>query len=309
MTEHRNLVVCCDGTWNEPESSTNVIRFKDAIHRTAQQLVNYESGVGTRAWEALPGGIYGYGLEKRVLGSYRWLRKCFNQRDWTREQNKIFLLGFSRGAYTVRRLSGLLAHSGMPKKAADVNIGWEVYQERDTKSATKLKREGRFFDISVEMIGVWDTVKSTNDPDYHDSKLASNVVAGYHAMAIDERRRFFPVLKWDRDQRALQVWFAGVHSDVGGGYKETGLSDIALRWMILHAHRHGLRFRKDKVESVNPRPTGMLHDSMTGIWKPLGEKARSIPKTAWIHPSVRTRINNRETYRPANLPDEPQYWD
>lgn len=308
MSEVRNLIIGCDGTWNEPECDTNVLLFLGAIRQTRRQVTHYEKGVGTRAWEALPGGIYGYGLDKRILGSYRFLRKSFSQPSWTRDQNRIFLIGFSRGAYTARRISGLLLHSGIPKKAADVELGWEMYKERDTRSAKKLKREGRFFDVPVEMIGVWDTVKATNDADYHDSKLASNVKAGYHAMAIDERRLFFPVLKWNKDSRALQVWFAGVHSDVGGGYDEKGLSNTALRWMIYRAAGHGLTFRKDKVKNIKASSLGKMHDSLKGVWTVLGKRTRSIPKTALIHPSVRTRMKNRAKYRPENLPDDPKYW-
>jgi uncharacterized protein (DUF2235 family) len=304
----RNLFVGCDGTWNEPESSTNVKRFLDAVRQTDRQVVHYEKGVGTRAFEALPGGIYGYGLEKRVLGSYRFLRKCFAQRAWSREQNRIFLLGFSRGAYTVRRISGLLAHSGLPKKAEDVELGWEVFKQRDTRGAATLKREGRFYDVPVEMVGVWDTVKGTNDPDYNDSKMASNVTAGYHAMATDERRKFFPVLKWSQDPRALQVWFPGVHSDVGGGYKESGLSNGALRWMIFRALGHGVAFRQDKVTAIKASPLGKIHESLQGVWTALGERQRRIPRTSWIHPSVGTRRKQRTTYRPTNLPAPPRYW-
>ena len=265
--------------------------------------------MGTRAWEALSGGIYGYGLDKRILGSYRFLRKRFADSGWDREQNKVFLFGFSRGAYTVRRLSGLIAHAGLPVKSKDCDLGWELYKEKDSVSAAKLKREGRFFDIPVEMIGVWDTVKATNDADYHDMNLAENVIAGYHAIAINERRRFFPALKWRRDKRALQVWFAGVHSDVGGGYAKTGLSDIALRWMIDRALSHGLKFKRKSVEQgIAPNARGKIHDSCEGIWVALGKKQRSIPRTDFVHNSVETRLNAVAAYKPANLPASPRYW-
>ncbi len=318
MTRSRSLIVGCDGTWNEPEqlengkpAPTNVVKFLDSLARLdGRQQTHYEEGVGTRTWEALPGGVYGYGLDKRILGGYRFLRRCFQERGWKREENKVFLLGFSRGAYTARRLSGLIAHSGLPVKSSDANLGWEMYQHRDTTSARRLKKQGRFFDITVEMIGVWDTVKSTNDADYHDSKLSDNVVAGYHAMAIDERRKFFPILKWSRNRRATQVWFAGVHSDVGGGYASQGLSDIALRWMIYRAMGHGLQFKKDYVRAnVKPNPRGQLHDSFQGIWVPLGTRQRSIPKTDLVHPSVKTRLSARPGYRPTNLPEDPVYWE
>lgn len=317
MSKTRNLIIGCDGTWNEPEqldngeaAPTNVVKFMNALASlNGRQKQHYEQGVGTRAWEALAGGVYGYGLEKRIQGSYRFLRKRFADRSWQRDQNKVFLFGFSRGAYTARRISGLIAHSGLPVRARDTQLGWEMYRERDAKSAKKLKAEGRFFDIPVEMVGVWDTVKATNDADYHDSKLSANVVAGYHAMAIDEGRRMFPILKWRRDARAEQVWFSGVHSDVGGGYASTGLADIALRWMIDRALGHGLQFKAKTVkDTVKPSPRGKLHDSLQGVWVALGTKQRSIPKTDLVHPFVKTRLDKVASYRPANLPAQPKYW-
>ena len=159
------------------------------------------------------------------------------------------------------------------------------------------------------MVGVWDTVKATNDPDYHDQELSGNVVAGYHAMAIDEKRKFFPVLRWKRDQRVLQAWFAGVHSDVGGGYANPGLSDIALNWMIYRAIGHGLKFKKSYLdEHVSPRPSAAIHDSFKGIWKPLGENERKILKTDFVHRAVAERLEKKPGYRPQNLPAEPRYW-
>ncbi|MBW2275349.1 MAG: DUF2235 domain-containing protein [Deltaproteobacteria bacterium] len=317
MSETRNLVIGCDGTWNEPQqmsdgvpSPTNVVKFLRALKRLpGRQRHHYEKGVGSRAWESLPGGIYGYGLDKRVLGGYRFLRNCFADPKWERGQNRVFIIGFSRGAYTARRLAGLVAHSGIPKNSADTELGWEMYRERDLTTARALKREGRFFDTPIEMVGVWDTVKATNDPDYHDHVLSGNVVAGYHAMAIDERRKSFPVLHWKRDKRVLQTWFAGVHSDVGGGYANPGLSDIALNWMLYRALHHGVQFKQSYVdEHVNPRPGAAIHSSFKGIWKPLGENRRKILKTDFVHRSVAERLEKKARYRPENLPDDPRYW-
>jgi uncharacterized protein (DUF2235 family) len=318
MAAVRKLIVLCDGTNNEPEqldsgqpAPTNVVKFSNALAGDAgKQVPYYEEGVGTREWEALPGGMYGYGLDKRILGCYRFLRKRFADRDWKREENKVFLFGFSRGAYTVRRLAGLIAHSGMPVKSVDVELGWEIYKKRDTVSAQRLKEEGRFFDIPVEMIGVWDTVKATNDEDYHDNQLSPNVISGYHAMSIDERRKFFPVLRWDNDARLLQVWFAGVHSDVGGGYAKTGLSDAALLWMIDRARERGLKF-KDKyvAQNISPDATDLIHDSYQGIWIPLGTAQRSVPIEDFVHHSARERMEANIGYEPVNLPATPNYFD
>jgi uncharacterized protein (DUF2235 family) len=317
MAAIRKLIIACDGTNNEPEqldngqpAPSNVVKFQNALAGdSGNQVQNYEEGVGTRVWEALPGGMYGYGLDKRILACYRFLRKRFADSDWEREENKVFLFGFSRGAYTVRRLAGLIAHSGIPVKSADDELGWELYKEKDTVSSEKLKEEGRFFDIPIEMIGVWDTVKATNVEDYHDSQLSQNVISGYHAMSIDERRKFFPVLKWDNDARVLQVWFAGVHSDVGGGYAEAGLSDMALRWMIDRAMEHGLKFKKQYVgQNVVPNATGSIHNSYEGKWLALGAEQRTIPDTDLVHPSVKDRIGADIGYQPTNLPANPNYW-
>lgn len=316
MSRVRNLVIGCDGTWNEPEqlddgsvSPTNVVKFLEALkinNPNSKQVPFYEEGVGARAFESLPGGIYGYGLDKRILACYRFLQKRFSDSEWERDENRIFLIGFSRGAYTVRRLAGLIAHSGIPVKAKDCKTGWELYKEKDDKSADKLKKDGRFFDVTIEMVGVWDTVKATNDADYHDSKLSTNVTAGYHCMAIDEKRKFFPALRWDRDPRVEEAWFAGVHSDVGGGYKDKGLSDIALKWMIYKAlNGHDLQFKARYVKNnVKPKPDATIHDSYTGTWKNFGTKKRKILPDDIIHESVKARQLKCPEYNPSNLPKQ-----
>ena len=157
------------------------------------------------------------------------------------------------------------------------------------------------------MLGVWDTVKTTTDPDFDDNKLPKCVVAGYHAMAIDEKRLFFPILKWNKNTRVTQTWFCGVHSDVGGGYNETGLSDIALEWMIAHAYSHGLRVKSSAMKKLKKDPVGIMHESCQGIWKPFGARVRSIAKTASVHGSVKKRVQKLAAYKPVNLPDNPNY--
>lgn len=314
MTRVRNIVVGLDGTWNEPErrpdgtvTGTNVVKFLSALTKRGQ-VQHYESGAGTRAWEALPGGIYGYGLDKRILGAYRFLRRCYNEKDVPIEQNRLFVVGFSRGAYAARRLSGLLAHSGIPRTASDVERGWQMYLNRDTRSAEALKQDGRFCDVPIEMVGVWDTVKATNDADYNDNFLSSNVVAGYHAMAVDECRKFFPVLRWTKDERVSELWFPGSHSDVGGGCLEMDLSDVALAWMIRCAAGHGLRFKKSYIERhINPRLPGHVHDCFTGIWKPYGRSDRPISSECAVHGSVEEQLSAGIGYAPGNLPPKPNF--
>ena len=304
----RNLIIGCDGTWNDTDASatTNVYKILQAC-MSKNQVTHYEEGVGTAHWEALPGGIYGKGLDRQILGAYRFLRKRFADTDWNREETKVFIFGFSRGAYAARRLAGLITHCGVPVKAGDIELAWQLYLKRDAPSADLLKERGSLFDIPVEMLGVWDTVKTTTDEDFNDNKLPECVSAGYHAMAIDERRKFFPVLRWNKNVRVKQTWFSGVHSDVGGGYKECGLSDIALKWMIDHAYRHGLKFKASAVNKLEEDPCGMLHDSYDGIWKAFGTRMRFIAQSAVVHTSIRERIDKLPDYHPTNLPPEPNY--
>ena len=314
MTRLRNIIVGLDGTWNEPErqpdgtvTGTNVVKLLSALTRR-DQVQHYESGAGTRAWELLPGGIYGYGLDKRILGAYRFLRRCYSEAGVSRENNTLFIFGFSRGAYAARRLSGLLCHSGIPVKASDVERGWQMYVNRDKESAEYSKKQGRFFDVPIEMVGVWDTVKATNDADYNDNELSANVVAGYHAMAVDECRRFFPVLRWHEDERVDETWFPGSHSDVGGGCCEMDRSDVALGWMIDRAARHGLRFKKSYIDRhVNPKIPGHVHDCFTGIWKPYGRSDRPISTRCAVHKSVEQQLGADVGYAPVNLPAAPNY--
>ncbi|MES1944109.1 hypothetical protein PC39_08339 [Salinisphaera sp. PC39] len=310
MSEMRNLVIGCDGTWNETQMppDTNVAKLLRALSASGQ-VQHYEEGVGTAHMEALPGGIYGQGLDRQILGAYRFLSNRFSDSEWPAERNRIFIFGFSRGAYAARRLAGLVSRCGVPTEADDVELAWRLYLNRDNDSMGDLKERGFLVDVPVAVLGVWDTVKTTTDEDFDDHKLPDCVEHGYHAMAIDERRRFFRVLRWNKDDRVRQVWFAGVHSDIGGGYEETGLSDIALKWMIDCAYGHGLKFKASAVERFDPDPCGPLHDSYTGIWKPFGARRRSIAKSALVHSSVRERCEQAPDYRPANLPAEANYVD
>lgn len=302
----RNLVIGCDGTWNDNDTGarTNVFKILNAcLNKNLEKY--YTEGVGTAHWEALPGGIYGANIDRQILGAYNFLWKMFRNKDWDKDQNRIFVFGFSRGAYAARRLAGLVSFAGIPKKDADRELGWNLYLNKDVDSMAQLKAEGRFFDHPIEVLGVWDTVKTTTDPDFDDHKLPKAVVRGYHAMAIDEKRTFFPILKWNANKRARQVWFAGVHSDVGGGYEKTGLSDTALQWMIDSVYDHALPFKATAIKQLKKNANGELHNSYQGVWIPFGTKKRSISNNALVHQSVEKRM--KKGYEPKNLPANPTF--
>ncbi|HEX6993248.1 MAG TPA: DUF2235 domain-containing protein [Gammaproteobacteria bacterium] len=316
----RNLIVCCDGTWNTADQRhdgvpvpTNVVRLFNALADTnpsgTQQLKYYHPGVGTEPgwWERALGGATGAGLDRNIMSAYHWLCRNYVAND------RIFMFGFSRGAYTVRSLGGfivacgLLALDGIPPEIAWARIE-HVFRHgyrdrRETIEDWKRRKEKpawRFHEVDgkelipIHMIGVWDTVGALGIPDdlallnlldasdehaFHDTALSDQVLHARHAVALDEIRASFQPTLWTGHHPDLkQVWFPGVHCDVGGGYRETGLSDGALRWMIEEATAQGLGFRDDMLEQIQPDPRGVLHDSYTDVFRLLPNKPRSVPR-------------------------------
>jgi uncharacterized protein (DUF2235 family) len=315
MANSRNLIVLFDGTWNTPtnkdgtvEASSNVAKFSSTLAACGgMQRQHYEEGVGTDFQERLGGGALGMGIKALVLRGYSFLQEMYADPDFKREDNKVFIFGFSRGAYTARLLGHLIDWTGIPKESRDCEEGVSLFL--DGKGAGAQKGSGRFFEVRVEMVGVWDTVKTAAIRDYRDAKLPKAVVAGYHAMALDEKRALFPVLRWKgAKDRAKEMWFAGVHSNVGGGYADSGLSDIALRWMIDSAREHGLKFKRNEVEKFMPNPLGQQRDSFKEASLP-GKKPRRIRNGDLIHQSVEKRMAAGIGYKPVanNWPSNPCY--
>ena len=334
----RNLIVCCDGTWNTPEQETagvptptNVVRLKNALAETApnktnsrtatDQLVYYHPGVGTdgSVKNSIIGGGAGKGLGTNVMSAYYWLASKYKAGD------RIFLFGFSRGAFTARSIGGMICKCGLlnargtsPKKGwRRVQVAFdECYRVKEKVTRRKWAEGWNFHGgqsgkVPIHFIGVWDTVGALGIPNdlellnllddpkkwnFHDVSLSPDVVNARHAVAIDELRASFAPTLWKAGHPGLkQVWFAGVHSDVGGGYPETGLSDIALKWMIDEAEGCGLGFEAGMVAQLKPDPQGVLHNSLQGFMKALPTCPRSVPKmtkSASIHPAVIQRRDN-----------------
>ncbi|HYH56169.1 MAG TPA: DUF2235 domain-containing protein, partial [Anseongella sp.] len=200
-----------------------------------------------------------------------------------------------------------------------------------------------------KMIGVWDTVGALGIPSilskpftwfflpvllspfrklgwidqYHflDTKINDLVENAYHALAIDEARRdFYPTL-WERGNYKgclEQVWFSGVHTNIGGGYEDTGLSDLTLDWMISKAEKHGLKFNQAYREQIKPDMLGELRDSRFGFNKYIyGRQVRAIEElmnkvdqSIKFHWSVRERMRRSiMRYRPQNLPDQGDWYE
>ena len=295
----RNLIICTDGTWNKPDQMdrdrlvpSNVIKIARAVDENCaeiEQIRYYDSGVGTEGWlDKVRGGISGRGLFKNMRDAYAWLIENYQPED------RLYLFGFSRGAFTVRSLAGLLRLCGIPKSSEPASFlageAARVYRERDKARREKLgKQFSEQYETAsgtVHFIGVWDTVGALGLPTkgligkltrrrhtFHDVSLGSNIRHARHALAINERRKPFEPALWkgkrsDTTESVVQAWFPGVHSNIGGGYVDTGLSDRALFWMIEQAKECGLHFNYRYLEKrIDPNWFGDLRDSMQFYYK------------------------------------------
>jgi len=337
------LVVCCDGTWNTPDQRgrpTNVTKMARAISPRAAdgtaQIVHYDEGVGTgNAVDRFMGGTLGVGLGRNVQRAYRFLALNYEPGD------RLALFGFSRGAFTVRSLAGLVNLAGLLRKG-DLDRMPAVWAHYRTKPAERRAdaldpawSEGR--QPSVALLGVWDTVGALGIPsgplrhfgrrryEFHDVTLGHKTKAAFQALAIDEHRRNFPPAIWDThaiapDQQVEQVWFAGAHSNVGGGYPDAVLSDQAFLWMVNKA-RPLVTFDEDylarRVEVLQAdKAAGAVINSVGGLWRLLGRAFRPIggDPSESLHPSVLARWRAGQAlaagevepyspfpYRPPNL--------
>lgn len=299
MAGYVNLVLLFDGTdndLNDLTSLTNVAKLRNMIaYDGVMPLAFYESGVGTQSDERVNGSLLGCGIEKRLGSGFRWLANRFNDPATLLLTKRIFLFGFSRGAYIARTFSWLVHYCGIPSDANQCERLLELFLDRKYDILEhELKQEK--FTPPIEFLGVWDTVKSAPQcPNFNDTELCPNVVEGAHAMSLDEKRSTFPVLKWETHtlpSRITQEWFVGIHSDVGGGYKETGLSDIALLWMLRLAKQHRLDFQAPLVKQLTPNPCGKIHNEADSFkWKMLGKQARKAAGEP-INESVKERYAN-----------------
>jgi len=327
-----NIIVCADGTWNSPEEDlakdhpTNILKVARAIaprSQDQQQHVFYDWGLGSYH-SSIIAGISGNGIHKNILDGYRYIVQNYARGD------RIFLFGFSRGAYTVRALSGLINNCGIVKRP-DANLiqeAWDIYKSPadnkhpDASFAINFRKKHSHQSRKIAFIGVWDTVGALGIPfsflgflnrkdEFYDTKMGPNVEVARHAIAIDERREDFKPTIWTprKETDVRQVWFAGVHSDIGGSYPpdkktQASTSDTALKWMMQQAKLSGLKFESHLEKRLTDGTKARLHDSRRHIFripKPYERPLihENIPTR--IHESVKTRYLADKKYRPKKL--------
>lgn len=333
---NKKIIICCDGTWNQPEKKiddngykpTNVLKLMRTLRardkKGRHQVVYYDSGVGTDRglYDKYIGGAFGLGLSSHIKKAYRFIANNFEEGD------ELYCFGFSRGAYTVRALGGMIGAVGLlrPRYMHRLPEAFAYYHTQPDKRA-----KTKFYDllknekletrkIAIKFMGAWDTVGALGVPipllkwvsrwrvGFFNPELGDHIQFAYHALAIDERRRPFAPNLWTSlekkteghigTQDICQVWFPGVHSNIGGGYPDAGLSDEAFHWMIKRAEDCGLAFDSRYLHKVlDPNPLGNLEESFSwvykalcflGVWpytRPIGPNPKLHPIQKWPHDS------------------------
>ena len=353
----KNLVLCLDGTGNEfGDANSNVVKLYSTLIHSDEQVCHYHPGLGTRGapnaltklakfWTKLMGLAFGYGLSTDLADAYSFLMAEYEPGD------RVYVFGFSRGAYTARALCGMLRMFGLLRRHEEVLIPYMIRMMGQLENREVFRIAAQFkYTFSrpcpTYFLGVWDTVSSVgwihNPVKIPYTKNNEEIAIARHAISIDERRCFYRqnLLGDARPaQDFQQIWFAGVHSDIGGSYPETqsGLSKLTLQWMLDEARKAGLRVDAAKAWKIlgelgptalaRPDATAMIHQSLHGIWwaleflpkrhsvaptTPGGRWARKwevplarprrVPQDAVIHPTVEERMRKIPVYRPANLP-------
>ncbi len=328
----KRIVICADGTWNRPEKNlkkdfpTNVLKLARAVSPAGKdkmpQQVFYDWGVGAD-YDHLIGGITGKGLNKNIMDDYRYIVQNYSPGD------ELFLFGFSRGAYTIRCLCGLINNCGIIKRkdAALIQRAFNHYKRNgaafapEGEESIKFREKYSYESREIKFVGVWDTVGAMGIPisflglfddkdEFYDTKIGKNIRIARHALAIDEHREdFIPTIwKHRQDMDLKQVWFAGAHADIGGSYKpdKSGyeMSDNALDWIIGEAENFGLAIEDHLKLMIKKNPLAKIHNSRRSFYRAKKKFYRDIDHgngPVLIHKSVKQRWDKLPGYRPRNL--------
>lgn len=341
----KKLVIFFDGTSNKfGVKNTNVVKCL-RVASSENQIKCYIPGVGsmknkryyfwtTRMLKQFVGLMFGYGLQERVLEAYKFL--CANYT----EGSEVFIFGFSRGAYSAKVLLGLINQCGLMDKNNEYNMqyAYSLYSSRWPKFdvMAKFKKTFSMSSPQIKFLGLWDSVSSVGNliqmRNYVDTSNIKNVDFVRHAIAVDEKRCMFVNNTSNSSRDNIQMWFPGVHSDVGGGQieEESQLSKISLKWMIDEAVKVGFEIEEESYRKYvegegkkysKPSFDGKMHKNVF-LWyilnfvpriKKIGYKPnkyklfvplfryRKIRRRDKIHHSVIERMEKYSEYRPKNV--------
>lgn len=299
----KNIILLSDGTGNAADRvwKSNVWRVFESLDlRGEEQIAFYDDGVGTSSFKplAILGGAFGWGLKRNVLDIYKFL--CLNYKPG----DKIYGFGFSRGAFTMRVVIGLVLHQGLVTGNTDAEIyrqtkmAYRAYRSARFKTFLRFEKIGRILrDIAlfllgyrytqknnttvehIAFLGLWDTVAAYGLPvdemargvsqwvfplELPDRTFAhTRIDRACHALSLDDERTTFHPVLWNEqgvpEGQLSQVWFSGVHSNVGGGYPDDSLAHIPLYWIMKEAEARGLRFKTAPNTPDDPDPDMMVY--------------------------------------------------
>ncbi len=312
--QSKKIIICCDGTGNEPSAngSSNVFDLVGLLDAGPDQLIYYDPGLGTEAapgiqsWvgkktSKLLGMAFGKGLSKNIIDAYQFLMQNYVPGD------EIYMFGFSRGAYTVRTIAGMLQLIGLLRPGSENLLDFALanYTNKGEKKwddlgafkgslCQKVNDKSPYYQVPIRYMGVWDTVKSVgvfrNSTRLSYTDALPNVKSLRHAIALDEKRsKFRPdhaTAIGAIDGAVQSMWFEGVHSDIGGGYvdEERGLSDYAMSWIIEGATAQGLTFNQIKFETTIERRQAKAMDvagENNTQWEKVYYRAHNSLKPIW----------------------------
>lgn len=320
---HQTHVILFDGTFASlcEGRDSNIGRIHALLARVAPRTgmrLHYVAGQQWDAWGALPEIAMCHALPSRITDAYGWLASRYQPGD------AIFLFGYSRGAYAVRSLAGMIARVGLvrPEHATERNIrlAGHWYQYGHTPRGLAAFRRRCHATVPIRMVGVFDTVKAMGlrlpllwpltekRYAYHDHTSGDGIENGIQALALDETRAVFEPVLWqsgagdDAPHRFRQMWFRGCHADIGGqlgGFEAArGLSNLPLVWMLEEAGTLGLPLPADWRVGL---PTDPMAPAV-GSWRGFGKMfLLRAPRLAGRDPSERLSASVPEPYRGAAL--------
>lgn len=381
------IIILSDGTGNAASSvwRTNVWRVFQALDLQGNsQAAKYDDGVGTSSFVplAILGGAFGYGLKRNILDAYKFISRNYDHDN----HSKIYLFGFSRGAFTARVLAALILDQGLIVADTESELhdgavkAYRAYRAQGYHSIWRIEvlfralrdhilvpvldrltgrrpyaKIARLPVPAIEFIGIWDTVAAYGLPidemtrgisnwvwplELPNRILSPRVNCARHALALDdERTTFHPVLWTEQEpgqppptvpatidgERLVQVWFVGMHANVGGGYPDDALAFVPLAWLVDEAVKRGLVFKSmpkadpDAIKAIKSSEDkdGRLYDSRAGLSSyyrygprkvadlcndPYAGVSVPVPK---IHESVFERIGSGcNAYAPIGLPPD-----
>ncbi|MEM8792928.1 MAG: DUF2235 domain-containing protein [Pseudomonadota bacterium] len=325
----RRLVYISDGTLSsirqgEETNAGQLYRLMEEMGQRPSQLFDYDRGIQGRGWRKWVNAASGWGINRSILRGYAFLST-----RW-RPDAAIYLFGYSRGAYAVRSLAGMVGRMGLLREnhrgERKIRQAFELYEGGEPADIDAFAEEHCLLDIPIRMVGCWDTVRALGLPypiltylapmatEFHDHQLGAHIEHGYHALAIDEDRRAFEPILWEKspdwDGRLEQAWFPGAHGDIGGDMRSLPdsrqLSNLSLNWMLDRAVEHGLLLPDDWSQRFPEDAGGPMQGCRRGVARAFLFRRPRQPyggDGTVLHLSISDRRRQLPGYRPRGMID------